>query len=189
MKRVCECGCGSILPAPKRKDRVSRFRRGHNARQDIESRFWSKVQKTESCWLWTAGLNATGYGIFRLPDKCVFAHRLSYELTNGPFPKHLSICHSCDTPACVNPAHLKPETQKYNAQDRERKGRGNHYGCKRPGQNRGEKNPNAKITRQDAEEIRRIYAIGGITQTKLGNQFGVSNQTVSLIIHNLIWPS
>jgi hypothetical protein len=79
-----------------------------------EERFWSKVQKTEGCWLWMTGKNWGGYGIFSVGEKRVVAHRFSYELHAGPVPAGMELDHLCRTRHCVNPAHLEPVTKLEN---------------------------------------------------------------------------
>jgi hypothetical protein len=69
-------------------------------------RFWAKVQKTGGCWLWLASKQGE-YGQFGVNGTPQRAHRISYELTNGPIPHGLHIDHLCRTPLCVNPAHLE----------------------------------------------------------------------------------
>jgi hypothetical protein len=86
----------------------------------IEARFWTKVMKTSDCWPWVAGIHRSGYGIFRVHDKQVYAHRYSYELHKGPIPAGLvldHLCHgwasecvsgdSCLHRRCVRPEHLE----------------------------------------------------------------------------------
>lgn len=85
----------------------------------LEERFWSKVEKTDACWLWKGAKTSGGYG--QLFKKKIagrswkyVAHRLSYEMHIGPIPEGLQLDHLCRVHACVNPAHLEPVTQKEN---------------------------------------------------------------------------
>lgn len=100
-------------------------------RAAIVARFWAKVKKTESCWLWTAsvtGSQSVRYGQFKLPrvpdgQPHVYAHRLAWELQYGPIPDGLKICHKCDIAICCRGEHLFLGTQQENLQDASRKGR------------------------------------------------------------------
>lgn len=88
----------------------------------LDDRFWTKVKVStpDECWEWTANKNNKGYGLFRpggSRPKCL-AHRLSYEEKNGAIPKGSIIRHSCDNPACVNPAHLRAGSQYENMIDK-----------------------------------------------------------------------
>lgn len=82
-----------------------------------EQRFWTKVRKTEGCWLWQ-GPSRNGYGLFACWDGTVSratgAHRYSYQLARGPIPDDLVIDHLCRTPLCVNPDHLEPVSRGEN---------------------------------------------------------------------------
>src|SRR5262245_49640461 len=88
-------------------DRASHHRPqgGHMATKSIAERFWSRVNKTDTCWLWTAGvMGRTGYGGFRF-DGCVRgAHRFSWQLAHGPIPGGAHVLHRCDVRLCVNPS-------------------------------------------------------------------------------------
>lgn len=81
----------------------------------VAERFWSRVDRSGACWLWTAGRNNYGYGAF-YPSKGnqVLAHRFAYELLVGPIPEGLQIDHVCRVRACVNPEHLECVTSKEN---------------------------------------------------------------------------
>ena len=70
------------------------------------SRFFEKVQKTKSCWLWTASKTSFGYGQFYYSGRPRRAHRWIYEKTFGTIPSGRLILHSCDVKHCVNPSHL-----------------------------------------------------------------------------------
>lgn len=94
-----------------------------NRKSDIQEYFWSRVDRSGDCWLWTASKTARGYGKLRVDGKQAYAHRVAYELTNGAIPDGLVICHHCDNPPCCNPAHLFMGTQGDNMRDRDAKGR------------------------------------------------------------------
>jgi hypothetical protein len=95
--------------------------------KDID-RFYSKVEKTSSCWNWTHSKNKFGHGMFSFQGKTIGAHRFSFDLHKGSLPHNLFVCHSCDNPSCVNPSHLWLGTAKDNAQDMIKKGRHNNGG-------------------------------------------------------------
>lgn len=85
--------------------------------EDWELAFWAKVRETsDGCWLWTAGVDAGGYGQFgsrskgTRKGKTVRAHRIAYELVVGQIPEGLQLDHLCRVRRCVNPAHLEVVT-------------------------------------------------------------------------------
>jgi hypothetical protein len=82
----------------------------------MEVRFWAKVEKTETCWLWVGALNESGYGVVRASRARSnhLAHRWSYEQAKGPIPEGLTIDHLCRVTNCVNPEHLEAVTQAVN---------------------------------------------------------------------------
>lgn len=86
-------------------------------------RFFEKVKISDACWLWTGSKSRKGYGRFRVDGKLLIAHRYSYELHHGEFPKTKLVCHSCDNPPCINPKHLFIGDAKTNAMDSVIKGR------------------------------------------------------------------
>lgn len=92
----------------------------------IEDRFWPKVDTTGDCWVWTAAVNAAGYG--RIGDaskQCGWslAHRVSWEIANGPIPDGELVRHKCHNPPCVRPDHLELGSHRDNSRDTSRHGR------------------------------------------------------------------
>lgn len=149
--------------------------------KSLEDRFWSKVNKTDDCWLWTASTYKSGYGHFRrkINDKWTMykSHRFSYELANRcEIPKNLFVLHKCDVPACVNPDHLYLGTHADNMRDMREKGR-----------NRWGNNPNHRLLSYEiAKNIRKDYR-NGLRYKQIEEKYSVSKQQVSRIVLNLIW--
>lgn len=80
----------------------------------LPDEFWTKVSKTETCWLWTAPLNDGGYGQIYLEGKRPRVHRLAYEALVGPIPDGMQLDHLCRVRNCINPLHLEPVPQRVN---------------------------------------------------------------------------
>lgn len=93
----------------------------------VEERFWGKVEKTETCWLWSAGLYDKSvkypYGAFTFDGKKTRAHIVSYLLHAGAIPTGMVVRHTCDVSLCVRPDHLILGTQAENVQDMLERGR------------------------------------------------------------------
>lgn len=81
-----------------------------------EERFWTFVQRTETCWLWTGSLDWSGYGHFWRSGTLMLAHRWAYEHFTGEVPKGYQIDHLCRVRHCVNPSHLEAVTPSINVQ-------------------------------------------------------------------------
>ena len=148
----------------------------------LEQRFWSKVDRSggpDACWLWTAHRHK-GYGRFGVGSTVQAAHRISWELTNGPIPRGMHVLHDCpggDNPACCNPAHLRIGTHIDNMADMSAKGRRAPILVRR-----GELHGQAKLTDAQVAEIRRRYAAGGISQPNLAKEFGVSQSHICRLV-------
>ncbi len=148
--------------------------------QTLEQRFWSKVQRSEGCWTWTGAKLRHGYGVIRIDGKTRKAHRVAYELTCGPIPNDLFVCHRCDNPSCVRPDHLFLGTAADNSQDMARKQRNFIV------DHRGEKHPRAILTMNDVITIRQLHAEGASYRT-LGKRYGVDRTTIRLAVKHRTW--
>jgi hypothetical protein len=80
----------------------------------LSDRFWSKVNKTDTCWLWTGCRGSAGYGQLYVAGHVLYAHRIAWDMVNDPLPRGLQLDHLCRVRACVNPAHLEPVTRREN---------------------------------------------------------------------------
>lgn len=91
----------------------------------LEDRFFAKVEPQEDgCHLWTAAKNNMGYGMFAVSKRDIkLAHRVGYEIANGPIPEGLVLDHLCRVPLCVNPEHLEAVSQAENV----RRGNGGRH--------------------------------------------------------------
>lgn len=159
--------------------------------QSTHERFWSKVDKSGECWLWTGTVNGKGYGSLYFNGKVEGTHRVSFALTNGPIPPGLIVCHRCDNPPCVRPEHLFLGTYSENALDCSAKGRANgaaraHY---------GEDHGRAKVTWDVVREIRRRHPRppgrgknkGGVLLSDTAREFGLSSGQLSAIVAKRSW--
>ncbi|WP_170835474.1 HNH endonuclease signature motif containing protein [Arthrobacter alpinus] len=84
----------------------------------VEERFWSKVDKTETCWNWIGGFNKSGYGRLKIDGKFIRAHIRSFEMENGEVPAGMVVDHRCHNEKCVRPVHLRLVTHKQNSEHR-----------------------------------------------------------------------
>ncbi len=141
--------------------------------------FWSKVQKTEGCWLWIgAVLVDSGYGKFYDGEKTVLAHRFAYKLYHGKLAREEDVLHTCDITNCIREEHLFKGNQEANMKDMVSKGR--HVPVP------GEKCGTHKLTTEEVLEIKRAL-LAGTTQQELAERFDVCRQTVSCIAVGKSW--
>jgi hypothetical protein len=150
----------------------------------------SMVEKSDGCWTWTGQRGPSGYGKFAYRSAGrrthARAHRVMWELENGPIPDSLFVCHHCDNPACVRPDHLFIGTPKDNTQDALMKGRLRTGPMPIESVRRGVDTNNVKLTEEKVLEIRSL-ASTGLSQSTIANRFGVKQAQVSAIVTGRSW--
>lgn len=176
------CGGGFVMP------------QGIYPRKLAEERFWKFTDPPgdDDHWLWNGYRTRKGYGTFSISGRSVGAHRVSYEIHNGPIPDGMCVCHICDIPPCVNPAHLFLGSLQDNIADRHAKGRDakgeRHFTRTRPGAIvRGSTKRNAKLNEGLAVQIRHRYASGGVGMRALAREYDVSFTAIRLLISGKTW--
>lgn len=182
----CYCGCGGETPIANvtsaRDGTVrgyhTRWIRGHSRSGDAEGRFWRYVDKSagaDACWEWTGTLSTSGYGRFSPGHSAATqAHRFSYCLANGTSLRDIAayvICHRCDNPPCVNPAHLFIGTHADNVNDKVAKGR----------QPRGDGHSLTRVSDHDIAAIRQRRKAGE-RPVDLAKEYGITPHTISCIV-------
>lgn len=149
-------------------------------RANTFARFWSHVRATTNpadCWEWTAS-NVRGYGHFSVDGKAVIATRWIYAFLFGEVPDGHFVCHHCDNPKCVNPAHLYVGTPRQNTLEMHSKGRW--------ADRRGERHPLARLTEDSVRAIRQQAAMG-VAYSQIAEDFGMSTQHIGKIVRKESW--
>lgn len=145
--------------------------------------FEKRVIKKKDCWDFLGRANSSGYFEIKLGGRSSFmksekAHRVSWMIYNGPIPDGLHVLHKCDNRRCTNPKHLFLGTNYDNAQDREKKGRGNQL--------KEEHHNKAVLTKIDVKKIKNLLLLG-VQATKIARDFGVGSSTIYNIKYGNTW--
>ncbi len=173
-----------VIKAEKMRDSKT----GQFTKQVAEDRFWEKVDKRDpdECWPWLASKDHCGYGMFWLDGRTIHASRAVWQLVNGTIPKNINVCHSCDTPDCVNPSHLFLGTDLDNQRDKARKGRAavNKTGFGKSGtkHHRSVLNDELVIAARKAYKSGVYGAVG-----KLAKRYNVNYQTLMNAARGRTW--
>lgn len=135
-------------------------------------RFWSLLDKSGECWVWTKSCSRKGYGRVCVGhERYKQAHRIAWSLVNGEIPEGMGVLHRCDNPPCCRPDHLFLGTQLDNLRDCAAKGRTNPT--------YGEKSVRVKLMDNQIGEIRALH--GAMTSRKVATMFGVAHGTITKI--------
>lgn len=140
---------------------------------------WPTTKPESSCVEWSGYRDKHGYGRASFDGRTDSAHRIAWQLANGPVPVGLCVLHKCDNPPCINPEHLFLGTQADNLADMTAKGR--------RGAVRGEQHPLAKLTREEVVCLRQLVAAGEPGRS-VARRYGISHTQVQRIVARLRWP-
>jgi hypothetical protein len=148
---------------------------------DLAQRLDRRLDKSGECWVWTGYCQSRGgYGRIGVGNrKMEGTHRVAWELANGPIPPGMMVLHSCDVPACCNPAHLHLGTAADNTREMLERGRA--------ADRRGERAGRAKLTEAQVLEIRERYAAGNTSYRKLAPEYGVSYMSIQHAVRRITW--
>lgn len=184
----------------------------------VEEQFMAHVNKRgpDDCWPWTGTKDEDGYGLLKVNNMKVRAHRLAFKIAKGSIDPDLLVLHSCEdryppgdisSRACCNDAHLSQGTNADNTRQRDERGRASkgdrHFSRTHPEKlargdsnwahahpeklRRGEESSRAKLKTVDVLEIRSRYQQGGVSQSALAAEYGVSQESISSLIRGGSW--
>lgn len=169
-------------PNPLRREEQAEALRVAALDPETVARFNTKyiAEPMSGCWLWIGARTQAGYGRLARNHKFFLAHRISRQISCGDVrPGHL-VCHSCDTPSCVNPEHLWVGTPEENTRDCMSKGR------LKPGRLLGEDASSSKLTDVTVLEIVKLHS-EGTSCPDLARAFGVSRNTIGRVLNGETW--
>jgi len=182
-RRVCkQCGStdrgadGKCRPCKRSANEAWRRRNGIPERpklgNNFPTSFWLRVEVRRECWEWQGALDGAGYGSVWDGQRLQGAHRVAWEIFFGPLRPGQHVCHRCDNPKCVNPAHLFAGTHADNMRDMAEKGRAVSW----------------KLTPKQVRRIRSLKA-SGVPTSRIAAEMDVTPSTVNSVVRRATWRS
>lgn len=151
--------------------------RGLSVEGKLRAHGWNVTESY--CWEWAGSRKSKRYGTLHINGRYLGIHRLAYETWVGPIPEGLVIRHKCDNTWCINPDHLETGTHADNSRDmvarnRQRDQKGSNHNMSR-------------VTEEEVISIRKRYSEGGVFQTELAEEYGLTQTAISAIIRRKTW--
>lgn len=153
--------------------------RNQFADRSLGERLWSRVDSsggTYACWPWMGARFHFGHGAIKVNGRPWGAHRIAWELENGPVPEGQNVQHICDNPPCCNPRHLYVGTPRENGRDMAIRNR----------VRRGEQAPNARLTESIVLTARRRCAAGEEIR-EIARDFEVAESVLGRAVRGVTW--
>lgn len=180
-RRACP-NCGQTYVVRDQKQFCSlACRYAYRARPEVlAARIWASLDRSggpAACWPWKYKRSPRGYGQTIVAGRDVRAHRVAWEVTHGPIPAGMVVCHHCDNPPCCNPRHLFLGDALDNVHDKVAKKR----------HQVGERSHLAKLTEPDVVAILTALRDGTATKAELGRRYGVARGHIGKIAARVWW--
>lgn len=154
---------------------------GHHSRRfPSDDERWARFVTPgapDECWEWTGWRSPEGYGRFCIGGNQIPASRAAAIRADMDVRPGLDVCHTCDNPPCVNPAHLYVGTRSRNLQDMADRGR-------HPKQGLGENDWCAKFSEADVQDWKSSYA-NGESFKSIARRYGAHPTTISRTVRGI----
>lgn len=175
--KFCSRLCSSQHGALARREQAAKLRASGDLQRDAFVRLEGRIEPdlNSGCWLWSGSANHQGYGLISVANQMRSTHRFAYEVANGSIPTGMMVCHRCDTPACVKPAHLFLGTAQNNTDDRMAKGRHNPA--------RGERAGFSVLTEDQVRESRLLK----LTPAEMSDRYGIVQSGATRALRGDTW--
>lgn len=152
--------------------------------EELTKLLWTRVDVCgiNECWKWTGRVGTDGYGRLAFEQKEYLPHRVAFMVTeHTKISRNILVIQKCGNKLCCNPAHFNVISRKQKLEEMAERGSVRGFA------QRGEDNGSAKITNQQAREIKVLFATGRYSKTKLGRMYGVSSRAIRELVNGVWW--